>query len=324
MNERQVHRYVQRFLDATDCTILEKSPAHFKVKLSPAADRALTNRPYYWSFVDRTGAEPETMSMLLVTDRTKFDAAEAAAEAQKQAKQQQQQEPKQNPAEPLSSAAEAALARSFGFVHGDLNTIRMPREEVHFGSRRLDQLFDASQAGGSYVYLFQEPERKHLLPYDSMPYTAWLGVNMKVEFASDRKREELYSFGVSLASGQCVERFHDRLLELKMTPKLPPNVHITKNGLSLSKALSTIEQTLERKLKNQDYSWAAQARERLDEELARIRSYYEPLIAAAIVENQPAITEQYERRQAEIRWQYEPRVTATAINCGIFHLAGID
>ncbi|MBD3918577.1 hypothetical protein H8B09_07430 [Paenibacillus sp. PR3] len=321
MNERQVHRYVQRFLDAMDCTVLEKSPAHFKVKLSPAADRALTNRPYYWSFVDRTGAEPETMSMLLVTDRTKFDAAEAAAEAQKQA---QQQQPKPNSDDPLSSAAEAALARSFGFVHGEVNAIRMPREELHFGSRRLDQLFDASQAGGSYVYLFQEPERKHLLPYDSTPYTAWLGVNMKVEFASDRKREELYSFGVSLASGQCVERFHDRLLDLKMTPKLPPNVHITKNGLSLGKALSTIEQTIERKLKNQDYSWAAQARERLDEELARIRNYYEPLIAAAIVENIPAITEQYEKRQAEIRWQYEPRVTATAINCGIFHLAGID
>lgn len=321
MNERQVHRYVQRFLDAMDCTILEKSPAHFKVKLSPAADRALTNRPYYWSFVDRTGAEPETMSMLLVTDREKYEAAEAA-EQQKQ--QQAQQQLKSNPADPLASAADAALARSFGFVHGEVNTIRMPREEMHFGSRRLDQLFDASQAAGSYVYLFQEPERKHLLPYDSTPYTAWLGVNLKVEFASDRKREELYSFGVSLASGQCVERFHDRLLELKMTPKLPPNVHITKNGLSLGKALSTIEQTVERKLKGQDYSWAAQARERLDEELSRIQNYYEPLIASALEENKPAIAEQYEKRQAEIRWQYEPRVTASAINCGIFHLAGID
>jgi hypothetical protein len=320
MNERQVHRFVHRFLDAMDCSILEKSPAHFKVKLSPAADRALTNRPYYWSFVDRTGVEPETMSMLFVTDRAKYDAAEEAALA----KQQAQQPPKPNPDNPTASAADAALARSFGFIHGEVNTIRMPREEMHFGSRRLDQLFDASQAGGSYVFLFQEPERKHMLPYDSTPYTAWLGVNLKIEFACDRKREELYSFGVSLASGQCVERFQERLLELKMTPKLPPNVHITKNGLSLGKALSTIEQTIERKLKQQDYSWAAQARERLDEELGRIQNYYEPLIASAIEENKAAIAEQYDKRQAEIRWQYEPRVTASAINCGIFHLAGIE
>jgi len=317
MNDRQVHKFVQRFLEATDCTILEKSPAHFKVKLSPYADRSLTNRPYYWSFVDRTGAEPETMSMLLVTDRTKYDALEAANEAQQEAQAAEA-------APSLSSAAEAALGRSFGFVHGTMNTIRMPREEMFFGSRRLDQLFAASQAGGSYVYLFQEPERKHALPHDSTPYTAWLGVNMKVEFACDRKREELHSFGVSLASGQCVERFHDRLLDLKMTPKLPPNVHVTKNGISLGKAASAIEQTLERKLKQYDYGWAVQANEQLDEELARIRHYYEPLIQSALEEQKPAIMEQFDKRQAEIRWQFEPRVTASAVNCGIFHLAGID
>ncbi|MWC29312.1 YqhG family protein [Paenibacillus sp. MMS18-CY102] len=329
MNERQVHKYVQRFLEATECVILEKSPSHFKVKLSPAADRSLTNRPYYWSFVDRTGADPETMSMLFVTDKAKYDAAEAAAQ-EVPLQPQGANAPAGGPdtATPggsgLSTAAEAALGRSFGFVHGAMNTVRMPREDLHFGSRKLDQLFDASSAGGSYVYLFQEPERKHALPYDSTPYTAWLGVNLKVEFACDRKREEFHSIGVSLASGQCVERFHDRLLELKLTPKLPPNVHITKNGISLHKAMATIEQMIERKLKQQDYSWAASASERLDEELGRIKHYYEPLIDTAIEENKGAISEQYEKRQAEIRWQYEPRVTASAINCGIFHLSGID
>ncbi|EFM09979.1 conserved hypothetical protein [Paenibacillus curdlanolyticus YK9] len=338
MNERQVHKYVQRFLEATECAILEKSPSHFKVKLSPAADRALTNRPYYWSFVDRTGADPETMSMLFVTDKAKYDAAEAAAQEQLAsspatgnggADSSTGMVPVAGSAPaPISSgltpAAEAAIGRSFGFVHGAMNTVRMPREDLHFGSRKLDQLFDASSASGSYVYLFQEPERKHALPYDSTPYTAWLGVNLKIEFACDRKRDEFHSIGVSLASGQVVERFHDRLLSYKLTPKLPPNVHITKNGVSLSKAMSMIEQAIERKLKQQDYSWAAAASERLDEELGRIQHYYEPLIETAIEENKAAIAEQFEKRQAEIRWQYEPRVTASAINCGIFHLAGID
>lgn len=47
MNSKQVHKYVNRYLEATDCSIIEKSPAHFTVKLSPEADRELTNRPYY-------------------------------------------------------------------------------------------------------------------------------------------------------------------------------------------------------------------------------------------------------------------------------------
>lgn len=281
MNEKQIHKFVNRYLEATSCSILEKSPAHIKVKLSPHADRELTNRPYYWSFVDRTGTEPETMTFLFVTDTEKFDKANT------------------------------------GEITG-------PREDLYFGSRRLDQLFHAAKANGGYVYLFEEPDKSSSGPFQSTPYTAWLGVNMLVEFASDRKREEIHSFGVSLATGCCVEQFHDKLLAAKLTPRLPANIHIARNGITFQKALSIIELTLERKLKAYDYSWAVEATARAKEEQERISSYYEPLLAQAAEEAKADIAEQYKQRQEEIKWQYEPRVTAAAINCGIFHLRGID
>jgi hypothetical protein len=313
VNTKQVHKFVGRYLEATECAILEKSPAHFTVKLSPHADRELTNRPYYWSFVDRVNAEPETMTFLFVTDKQKYESAAAAAEA----------------ATPLpnsqTAAADAALGRSLGFIHGSLAApARVPREDLYFGARKLEQLFDAARTKGSYVHLFQEPELKSSNPYSSTPYTAWLCVNMRVEFACDRKREEIHSFGVSLATGACMEQFHDRLLTHKLTPRLPANIHITKNGISFNKALAIIEQTLERKLRGYSYEWAEDASARLEDELERIQSYYEPLVEHALEENKTAIEEQFKQRQAEIRWQYEPRVTASAINCGIFHLQGID
>jgi hypothetical protein len=317
MNEKQVHKFVNRYLEATECSILEKSPAHFTVKLSPSADRELTNRPYYWSFVDRVGAEPETMTYLLVTDKQKYD-----AEEESKAKASDQTDASANPQD---AAANAALGRSLGFIHGSLAApARVPREDLYFGARKLDQLFDAAKSKGSYVYLFQEPDKRSSNPFSSTPYTAWLGVNMRVEFACDRKREEIHCFGVSLATGQCVEQFYDRLLSIKLTPRLPANIHITKNGLSFNKALGIVEQNLERKLRSYDYNWAADASARLDEELERIGSYYEPLIKNALAETKPVIEEQFAQRQSEIRWQYEPRVTASAINCGIFHLEGID
>ncbi|RAP78030.1 YqhG family protein [Paenibacillus montanisoli] len=311
MNERQIHKFVQRYLETTACQIIEKSPAHFQVKLSPRADRDLTNRPYYWSFVDRTGADPETMTMLFVTDKQKYDQTQAAEETK--------------PAGGPVSAADAALGRSFGYINGTaLNTnIRVPREDLYFGSRRLNQLFESARSGGNYLCLFQEPDKRSAHPLHSTAYSAWLGVNLKVEFACDMKREEIHSFGVSLATGQCVEQFHNRLLQHRMTPKLPPNVHTAKNALTLNKAAAIAEQTLERKLRTYDYSWAQAAAERLNEELATIGHYYEPLLESADDENKPLIAEQFERRQEEIRWQYEPRVTASAINCGIFYLQGI-
>lgn len=317
MNEKQVHKFVNRYLEATECSILEKSPNHFTVKLSPHADRELTNRPYYWSFIDRVGAEPETMTYLFVTDKNKYDAAEEIKQAA--AVQQDEAAAVQN------AAADAALGRSLGFMHGSLAVpARVPREDLYFGARKLDMLFDAAKAKGSFVYLFQEPDKRSSNPFASTPYTAWLGVNMRVEFACDRKREEIHSYGISLATGQCIEHFYDQLLTYKLTPRLPANIHITKNGLSFNKALGILEQTLERKLRSYDYSWAEDASARLEEELARISGYYEPLIQNGLAENKPAIEEQFAQRQSEIRWQYEPRVTASAINCGIFHLEGID
>lgn len=310
MNSKQVHKYVQRFLEATQCSIIEKSPAHFTVKLSPAADRELTNRPFYWSFVDRTGSEPETMTYLLVTDKEKYEESLAS--------------PAPAPAQ-ATSAVDAALNRSFGFVNNNLaNAVRTPREDLYFGSRKLEQLFGAAKSSGSYVNLFQEPERRSSTPFQSTPYTAWLGVNMRVEFACDRKREEIHSYGVSLATGLVVENFYDRLKNLRLTPRLPSNVHVTRNGLSFTKALGIVETSLERKLKNYDYTWAVDAAARLEEELERIRNYYDPMIKHAEEESKTAIEEQFNQRQTEIKWQYEPRVTASAINCGIFHLEGIE
>ncbi|ANY70032.1 hypothetical protein BBD42_28670 [Paenibacillus sp. BIHB 4019] len=399
MNEKQVHKFVQRYLEATQCQVLEKSPCHFTVKLSPDADRELTNRPYYWSFVDRTNAAPETMTYLLVTDREKYDAAQAgtlpaqqrlpggavgaadivagaqgnagaaalpgaassvrpdsgigsvsakaspspaapahgnaagsasASPAVSSSGAAESADSSANPAAAgtgQAAAADAALGRSLGFVHGNINQtgLRIPREEMYFGSRKLDQLFGAAKSKGSYVFLFQEPERGAASPYSSTPYTAWLGINMRVEFACDRKREEIHSYGISLATGHCTEQFHDRLQRLRLTPRLPANIHLAKNGLSFNKALSIMEQALERKLRSYDYEWAGAATERLEEELERIRLYYEPLIEhAADDELKQSVREQYEQRQSEIRWQYEPRVTASAINCGIFHLEGIE
>lgn len=56
MSPHEVQAYVLTYLEALDCQIMERSPAHVTVKLSPEADKALTNRPYYWGFVERTGA----------------------------------------------------------------------------------------------------------------------------------------------------------------------------------------------------------------------------------------------------------------------------
>jgi Bacterial protein YqhG of unknown function len=293
MNTKQIHKFVVAYLDSTGSHFIEKSPSHVTVKLSPDADRALSNRPYYWSFVDRTGSVPETM-----TYKWSFE----------------------NP-----SMADRAAASPITYVMTESG--RIIQEDVYFGSRRLQQLFEATSLGGRCVTLFEEPPRGRIDPLSSQPYTAWLGVNFKVGFECDMKREEIYGWGISLATGVINERFMETLKDKKLSPRLPSNIHLMKNGMSLRKGMNQLELTMERKLKNTDFSWAVEAEQRRQDELERIRQYYLPMLDNMghpdQKEQKEAVTARYQQREAEIDWQYRPRVSLTVMNCGIFHLPGI-
>lgn len=359
MSKEQIQQFVVTYLETTECQFLEKSPHHVTVKLSPRADRDLTNRPYYWGFIDRTGTEPETMTFSFVFDPERYDSEVAA--------KQEQEHPRMNPeagvgpgsgvvsgsiggspgqstpAAPgsLQSQQESAFGRLMGGIRPlpVLGPNRIQREELHFGSPRLKQIFEAAKRGGRCVYLFEDPgsmQRRTLLP---AAYEPWLGVLFKIEFCCDMKREELHFLGVSLLTGNLDENFSARLQGKSLTPRLPENVHIEPTRLSLEAARDSLEQRLLSRLESYDDSWAVEARERLNDELTLIDAYYQDLLknpeedkpkakdndkdTADKEDNSRNIQEQYEARRGEIRWQYEPRIVVTAINSGIFHLRSL-
>src|SRR5690606_22200319 len=173
MNKEQVAAYCERYLDATGCHIMERSPAHITVKLSPEADLDLTGRHYYWSFIERTGAEPETMSMKLVFDPA--DPADAAAPGEA--------------APPVRTASMPTFAPPSN---------RILEYTVVSGARRLEHIFRGAHNKGRYVPLFEEPPELRAGTFSSLPYTTWLGVNANIEFICDMKREELISPGISM------------------------------------------------------------------------------------------------------------------------------
>jgi hypothetical protein len=211
------------------------------------------------------------------------------------------------------------LGRYFGFVPNSA-VARIPRDDVTFGSRRLEQIFGAVRAKGRFVRLFEEPPGGYRSASSSLAYTTWFYANYKVEFACDMKRSELHSLGIKLSTGEIREEFHDRLTGLKLTPKLPANIHLIPDKMSIGHAVNVLEKWLEQELKQYDHTWAEEAHDRLLEELARIRNYYENLLRAADDNSRPDIDMQYRNRQAEIEWQYRPRVQTSVINCGLIHL----
>lgn len=330
MTREQIREFVMTYLETTDCQFIEKSPHHVTVKLSPRADRDLTNRPYYWGFIERTGAEPETMSFSFIFDPERHQAAEnkragraKAGPGTEACPQSPQQQPGQSgPLPPGQPQEDTLLGRYFGAVRPlpMLGPGRIQREELAFGSPRLKQIFEAAKRGGRYVYLFEEPgprQRSTLLP---AAYEPWLGICFKAEFCCDMKREELHFHGISLLTGNIDKSFQTRLAHTPLVPRLPENVHIEPTRLTLDAGRAALEAKLSGLIESYDNGWSVGARERLNDELALIDAYYKELLQDPNEEQARAAREQYEARRGEIRWQYEPRIVVSALGCGIFHL----
>ncbi|GGH16257.1 YqhG family protein [Paenibacillus segetis] len=313
MKMEQIQNFVMTYLETTECQIIEKSPNHVTVKLSPQADRDLTNRPYYWGFIERTGAEPETMSFSFIFDPQKhqadldLQAAESAALGTTGTTAPQE---------------DSILGRYFGVVRPlpILGPGRIQREELTFGSPRLQQIFAAAQRGGRCVYLFEDPGQRQRMTLLPAAYEPWLAVCFKVELSCDVKREELHFYGISLLSGTVDEMFSSRISDKSWVPRVPENVAIEPSRLSLADGRDILQSRLQEKIEAYDHSWAEAASERLREELMLIESYYGDLLEQPDEEQKQAIQEQFESRQGEIRWQYEPRIVVSTVNYGIFHL----
>lgn len=314
MTSDQIQKYVMTYLESTQCNIIEQSSCHVTVKLSPVADKELTNRPYYWGFIERTNTEPETMSFSFVFDSEAYNELENH--------RMSKVSPQQDISTGTSPQEDSILGRYFGVVRPlpILGPGRIQREDLTFGSPRLKQIFAAARRGGSHVYLFEDINKFTGGITHRIAYEPWLGVCFKVEYSCDMKREELHFLGISLLNGIIDESFQDLLEGKNLHPRLPENIHIEPSGLTLDQGRNALEARLRGMIEQVDHTWAIQANERLDEELLLIDAYYCDLLQESDEQIQATAREQYEARRKEIQWQYEPKINISAINCGLFHL----
>ncbi|KMY54745.1 hypothetical protein AC623_13050 [Bacillus sp. FJAT-27231] len=72
--KNEIHLFLEDYFKATECTFLEKTEGSLSVKLTPAIDKELMNRPFYWHYAEKTGMKAEPLSVTFITDQTKIPA----------------------------------------------------------------------------------------------------------------------------------------------------------------------------------------------------------------------------------------------------------
>ncbi|WP_029099434.1 YqhG family protein [Brevibacillus thermoruber] len=160
---------------------------------------------------------------------------------------------------------------------------RMPEglraEHLHLGAGRLQQIFQSARKHGSFVCMYEQAASPRPGARRTTPLVPWLGLNWKVSFICDKKRDMLLHFGINLHQPEIVSNFYPFLLQLSLTPSIPDYCYTLERRLSLAEAAAIAEQETRRLLAAEDGRWAEEARQRLDEELQILEGYYAELAA---------------------------------------------
>jgi hypothetical protein len=181
-------------------------------------------------------------------------------------------------------------------------------EIIHFGSPRLHQIFQSAKKLAGYIRLYEDTGQNH---GNQMPLRPWLGLNLRISYQCDRKRDVFRSIGLQLINGQMVDGFHDKLQKLKLTPKIP-DFSFTISPLIMPKSgIARVENFLKNEISSEDHTWAQEARNRWKKDSDLLEHFYEDLEEKG---------ESYEIEKTALQELYEPKINISIVNGGLFYL----
>jgi hypothetical protein len=181
-------------------------------------------------------------------------------------------------------------------------------EFIHFGSPRLHQIFQSTKQLGAYIRLFENATQQQ---GRFTPLGPWIGLNIKVSYQCDRKKDQLLSIGLHLISGQLKESFHDYLEAKMLSPKIPDYCYTLSPLIKPESGLRRIEAYVESKIADDDHTWADEARKRWQEDEELLNHFYDGL------EEKP---ECYHVEKKALETLYKPKISVDIINGGMFYL----
>lgn len=180
-------------------------------------------------------------------------------------------------------------------------------ETIHFGSPRLHQIFESTKNLARYIRLYENHGNSAV----QTPLLPWLCMNVKISYQCDRKRDIFKSIGLQLINGKMVEDFHNYLLKISLTPKIPDYSFTLSPLVKPKSGMVRIENYLKSVIENDDHTWADEAKIRWEKDLELLNHFYED------IEDE---NESYETEKQALKDQYEPRIHISFINGGLFYL----
>lgn len=181
-------------------------------------------------------------------------------------------------------------------------------EVIHFGSPRLHQIFQSTKKLAAYIRMYENTPSE---ANQHIPLYPWLGLNIKISYQCDRKKEVFKSFGLQLINGQIVKDFHEKLLTINLTKKIPDFTYTISPLIMPKSGVNRIVNLLKQQINEEDHQWAMDARKRWQQDLDLLENFYK---------DKDEKGESYEIEKKALQEQYEPKVKIHIVNGGLFYL----
>ncbi|MFA9559408.1 YqhG family protein [Evansella sp. AB-rgal1] len=180
-------------------------------------------------------------------------------------------------------------------------------ELIHFGSPRLHQIFQTSKELGSKSLLYESIQTTGA----TEPLRPWLLLNGSVSYRCDHKKDQFFSIGLSLITGEMIRDMHDKISHRNFVEKIPNYCFTVSPIIKPKSGIERMKAHLMNEIEKEDHTWALEAMNRLKKDEQLLSAFYD---------DEDEKPESYYQEREAIKSQYEPKVEISIINGGLFYI----
>lgn len=180
-------------------------------------------------------------------------------------------------------------------------------EKIHFGSPRLQQIWNHLKENERMTRLFQV--------IDTTQNTAlhpWLITNIKLSYIGTHKRDELFSVGLNLVNGIMKTEMMEQLEKLDFQMTISDYCYTISPLIKLESGMNRIKTVINNYIINQEHAWANDSLLELEKEIKLLNHFYET--------DEEDKKERMKKELREIKERYTPKIKMSVINGGLFYL----
>ena len=125
---------------------------------------------------------------------------------------------------------------------------------------------------GRFIRLY---EKVRPLTNSQIALEPWLGLNVKISYLADRKKDKLLSLGLHLIRGEVIEQFQEKLEARELSSQIPDYCFTMSTMIKPESGVKRLYSLMERYANEEPDDWAVRAVQKWKEDSELLNQFYE-------------------------------------------------